>query len=379
MSEILPIWPGSSSFFPGDTPFGIYDNDVLFQSDIEATADWCAKRLGYGLSDVELQDKHFFAAFEEAVNEYGNLVNSYAARDNLLNLLGVSTGSNLNLSQAYIKPTLQGIFDIAKEYGNDIPSGGTLTWFTGSIDLRIGKQVYDIITDSNIETGSFNTDKFTIRKIFHERTPASVRYFENSDYALSEFGWNAYTVQGNNYLMMPLHYDMLRVQAVELNDQMRKSSYSFQITNNRLRLFPIPTEEIKVYFTYTLNDENTFSNQSMLGKITDHSNIPYLNISYKQINSIGKQWIRKYTLAICKEILGYIRGKYASVPIADGEVTLNAADLLTAGKEEKDALTTELKEMLDTMSRQSQLERKSTEAENLNNQLKWTPLKIYIR
>ena len=164
----------------------------------------------------------------------------------------MSTGSNINLSQAYISPTLQGIFDIAREYGNDIPSGGTLTWFTGSIDLRIGKQVYDIVTDSIIETGSFTSDKFTIRKIFHERTPAITRYLENSDYGLNEFGWNAYNMPGD-YLLMPLHYDILRVQAVELNDQIRRSSYSFQITNNRLRLFPIPTEEIKLFFHYLIN------------------------------------------------------------------------------------------------------------------------------
>jgi hypothetical protein len=387
MSEQLPIWQGSSSFFPGDTPFGIYDFDQQFQCDIESTADWCAKRLGYGLQDVELQDKHFYAAFEEAINEYGNLVNSYAARDNLINLLGFSTGSNVNLSQAYVSPTLQGIFQLAREYGNEIGSGGTLTWYTGSFTTEAGRQVYDLITESTIEEGNFSTDKFSIRKIFHIRTPAMARYLDPTmgvNYSMDQFGWGAYTVPGS-YLMMPLNYDILRIQAIEFNDEVRKSAYSFQLTNNRLRIFPIPTEPVHIHFHYTLNNQNAFvgsnglQNTSTLGKISDHSNIPYYNITYKQINSMGKQWIRKYTLAICKEILGYIRGKYSALPIADGEVTLNATDLLTAGKEEKDALVTELKEMLDTMSRQSQLERKSAEAENLNNQLKWVPLKIYVR
>jgi hypothetical protein len=385
MSIILPIWQGSSSFFPGDTPFGIYDYDSQFQCDIEATAEWIAKRLGYGLSDVELQDKHFFAAFEEAVNEYGNLVNSYSARDNLINLLGMSTGSNVNLSQAYIPSTLQGIFDLAREYGNDIPSGGTLTWYTGSIMLSTGKQVYDFTTDAEVEFGSFTTDKFIIRKIFHNRTPAANRYLDPSlgggYYAAEQFGFDGLNLPGS-YLLMPLHYDVLRMQAIEFTDEIRRSAYSFQLTNNRLRIFPPPSEQVKLFFHYTISSENSFLDQNSSGtngKISDHSNIPYYNITYKQINSIGKQWIRKYALAICKEILGYIRGKYASVPIADGEVTLNATDLLTAGKEEKDALTTELKELLDTMSKQAQLERKSAEAENLNNQLKWSPMKIYIR
>lgn len=387
MSNILPIWPGSSSFSAGNTPFGIYDADPRFQIDIDDTADWCARRLGYGLSDVELQDKHFYAAFEEAINEYGNLVNTSAARDNLMNLLGATTGSNVNLSQTFVPPTNQGVFELSKDYGNVIGSGGTLTWYTGSIDLIPGQQIYDFVTDSQIETGSFATDKFTIRKLFHQRTPAMARYLDptlGTYYAMDQFGWSAFTLPGN-YLLMPLHYDMLRVQAIEFNDEIRKSAYSFQITNNRLRVFPIPTELVPVHFHYTLDSQNTLIqsngqvNPNALGKIADHSNIPYLTITYNQINAIGKQWIRKYTLAICKEILGYIRGKYSSVPIADGEVTLNAADLLTAGKEEKDGLVTELKETLDSMSRQAQLERKSAEAENLNNQLKWYPTKIYVR
>jgi hypothetical protein len=377
---ILPIWPGSSSFFPGDTPYGFYDYDQTFQCDIDATADWCAKRLGYGLSDVELQDTHFYAAFEEAVNEYGNLINTYAARDYILNLMGVSTGSNVNLSQTYISPTLQNIFEMAREYGNEIPSGGTLTWYSGSITITPGKQIYDL-KSASIETGSFNTDKFTIRKIFHDRTPASTRYLDpnfGSDYVLDQFGFGGYTIAGS-YLLMPLSYDIQRMQAIEFNDEIRKSSFSFQLTNNRLRIFPIPTDTFKMWFLYTLNDETY--NQNVNGakdKISGHSDIPYSNVTYSRINAIGKQWIRKYCLAICKEILGYIRGKYASVPIADGEVTLNGADLLSAGKEERDALTADLKETLDQMSRQSQLERKAAEAENLNNQLKWTPMKIYI-
>lgn len=379
MSDIyLPIWPGSSSFFPGDTPYGFYDNDSAFQTDIEATAEWCARRLGYGLSDVELQDKHFFAAFEEAVSEYGRLVNTYAARDNMMGLVGNSTGSNINLSQTYIPPNFSQIFEISKEYGNHIGIGGTQTWFTGSLQMAANQQVYDLRT-ATLETGSFVNDKFTIRRILHERTPASLRYMSETwgnESAASAFGWG---FMGQSYMMLPLNYDVYAIQAVEFNDEVRKSEYSFQLTNNRIRIFPIPTEQFTLYFQYTLDNLNSSLNGSGSNKdkISDISNVPYSNLTYNKINGIGRQWIRKYALALCKETLGYIRGKYSAVPIADGEVTLNAQDLLTAGKEEKDALIEDLKEVLDQMSKQSQLERKAAEAQSLNDQLGWFPNKFY--
>ena len=112
--------------------------------------------------------------------------------------------------------------------------------------------------------------------------------------------------------------------------------------------------------------------------ISDYSNVPYDNMEYKFINDVGKQWIRKYTLALAKEMLGYIRGKYSSLPIPNAEITLNGSDLISAAQTEKEGLITELKEILDTMSRQAQLERKQAEADALQQQMNKIPLKIYI-
>lgn len=387
----IPIWPGSSSFFPGDTPFGFYDDDTQFQLEVDSAALWASQRLGYPLSQIELQDKNFYACFEEAINEYGNQINSYAARDNLLNLLGYSTGSNINLSQKLVQPNLRGIIRLSKAYGSEVRAGGNLTYYSGSLSLVPHKQIYDFKSDATIENGDFNTDQFTIRKIYHEGQPALTKFIDPSMGTglgtvemLNQFGWGGMTVPGN-YLLQPVWADLLRIQAIEFNDQIRKSAYSFQLTNNRIRVFPIPDNNIKLWFTYTLDNENTPINSDgtldddVIGKISDYSNIPYQTITYKYINGPGKQWIRKYFLALCKETLGWIRGKYASMPIPDGEVTLNGPELLEAGKAEKEALITELKELLDQMSRQSQLERKASEAESLNNQLKWVPLKFYVR
>jgi len=385
----IEIWPGSGSFYPLTfTPFGFYDNDPEFQCDAEAVAKWAALRLGYPITDVELQEINFYAAFEEGINEYGAWVNTYAARDNLINLQGFPTGS-VNLSQKYIPQTLKGIFKLAKAYGSEVGSGGTLTYYTGSIILQPGKQVYNFITDANIEKGSFATDQFTIRKIFHESPPALTRFLDPSlgtglgtQQIMEQFGWGGYVVPGN-YLMMPLHYDLLRIQAIEFNDQIRKSGYSFQLTGNRLRIFPIPNDDLKLFFNYTLDSEGSAIDLTQVdgitGKISDISNIPYQTMTYRYINEIGKQWIRKYTLAICKEMLGYIRGKYSSMPIPDGEITLNAADLISAAQSEKEALVSELKETLDSMSVQSQLEKKTAMAQSLADQLKFVPMKIYVR
>lgn len=382
----IDIWAGSSSFFPLTfTPFGFYDNDYEFQCDAESTAKWAGLRLGYPITDVELNEINFYAAFEEAVNEYGAQVNFFQARDNLINLQGFPTGSN-NLSGRYISQTLQGIFKLAKAYGSEVGAGGTLTYYTGSIDVTANKQVYNLL-DASIETGSFSTDKFTIRKIFHDISPASVRYGDPTvgtfgDSLSAEFGWNNYSFPGS-YVLMPIYYDALRMQQIEFNDQIRKSGYSFQLTSNRLRIFPIPSSNFKMWFNYTLDSEATnfdLNNSEVgVGQISDISNIPYQNITYKFINEMGRQWIRRYMLAICKEMLGYIRSKYSSMPIPDGEVTLNGSDLLSAAASEKEALMTELKDILDSTSMQAQLERKAAVAESLNKQLAFVPLKIYIR
>ena len=381
----IEIWPGSGSFFPMTfTPFGFYDNDPEFQCDAEAVAKWAALRLGYPITDVELQQINFYAAFEEAINEYGAQVNTFNARDNLSSLQGFSTGS-ANLSQKYVPSTLRGMIRLAKAYGSEVAAGGTLTYYTGSIPMTVGKQTYDFITDAVVENGSFSTDQFTIRKIYHESPPSLTRFFDPSlgtglgtQQIMQQFGWSGYSVPGS-YLVMPLYFDVLRIQAIEFNDQIRKSGYAFNLTNTRLKIYPSPLVDMNLYFTYTLDAQGSAMDggSDSIGKITDISNIPYQTMTYRYINEIGKQWIRKYALAICKEMLGYVRSKYSSLPIPDGEITMNGAELVTAGGSEREALITELKDTLDSMSSQAQLERKAAAAAALNSQLKFIPLKFY--
>lgn len=381
MPQTIPIYPGSASFFPGDTPYGYYDEDPVFQSDVEEFTTFAARKLGYPIMDVELQDVNFFAAYEEAVNEYGSQVATYAARDNILKLMGIDTGS-LNLSTQYIAPSMRGIFKLAKEYGSEVGSGGTLTWYTGSISVVNGKQVYNLLTDASIETGSFSTDDFVIRRVYHEVSPSLTNYAGalGSGLELSnEFGFGQ-TAMASDYLSMPLYENVLRAQAVELNDQIRRSAHSFQITNNRIRIFPIPNEDFKVWFSYTLDKEQAdkaLSNEGS-GKVTNYSNVPYGLLAYGYINQMGKQWIRKYAVAVCKEMLGYVRGKYQTIVVPGESTGLNSSDLLAAAEREMAALSEELRSILDQMSRQSQLERAQGESDMLSQHLQKVPLKIYV-
>jgi hypothetical protein len=386
MAKNIPIWAGSSSFFPGDTPFGLYDNDTSFQKDTEKIADWCAKRLGYPLTDIELQPVNFFACFEEAVSEYGAQVNTYNIRDNMLNLYGSATGSNL--SGQKVSPNFGGLIELAEEYGTEAGSGGNVTYYTGSLTVTSSQQVYDL-TDSSVvslESGTPGTDPIEIKRIFHEAPPAIVKYFDpfvgtglGSQQMLETFGWGNYS-PGVSFMMMPIYADMLRLQAIEFNDQIRKSAYTFSLVNNRLKLFPIPngSNYTKVYFQYILKSDRSNALKGATGRVSDFSNVPYENVTYKNINAVGKQWVRRYTVALAKEMLGYIRGKYAAIPIPNADVTLNASDLISAAGTEKEGLITELKEILDTMSRQAQLERKQAEADAMQQQMNKIPLKIYI-
>lgn len=381
----ISIWPGSSSFFPGDTPFGFYDNDRQFQYDADLVADWCARRLGYPIVDVELRDVQFFAAFEEAITEYGSQVNTYVSKDNMLYLLGVNTGS-INLAGQYVSPSANPLVNLSKDYGTMVGVRGNITYYTGSIELQVNKQIYDFKTDATVrlESGSFGTDTFTIRRIHHYAPPAMVRYLDpyvgtgmGSQNLLEGFGWSSYS-PAVSFTLYPTNYDLLKVQAIEMSDQIRKSHYSFELINNRLKIFPIPTRRRKLYFEYTLDKDVKAILKDGTGNISDHSNIPYGNMVYSRINQIGRQWIRRYALALSKEMLGYVRGKYDSMPVPDGEVALNGDSLLTAAEAEKSSLIEELKETLDQFSRQNLLERKNAESIAISEQLSKIPLGYYV-
>ncbi len=386
MAVNIPIWPGSGSFASGSsTPFGYFDSDTRFQSDAPKVAEWCAKRLGYPIVDVELQDINFFTCFEEAANEYSSQVNQYRAKENMLSLQGSSL--DLNLTDTEIATNLGGVVNLAKDYGTEAGSGGRVTVYTGSFEMVGGQQIYDLGNNNvvNLESGSVS-DGITLRKVFHTSPPAIIRYFDpfvgtglGSQQMMETFGWGAYS-PGVSFMMQPMFDDLLRLQAIEFNDYIRKSSFGFHIDGQRVKLFPVPTAGdtgANVYFEYTLESE-TKSPIANSNVVSDLSNAPFGRLTYTNINSAGKQWIARYALALAKEMLGAIRAKFSSIPIPGADVTLDGADLRNEASAEKETLLTELKEMLESTSRRALMEARKEESEYLEETLNRVPRPIFI-
>lgn len=376
----ISIWNGSSTFTTGSTPFGFYDTDTTFQTDADKVAHFCATRLGYPLMDVELQSGSFYACFEEAVTTYGNEVFQYKIRENYLSLEGGETGSSVN--NKVIDATLNRTIQISKNYGTEAGVGGNVTRYSGSLPLTSSVQEYDL---DEWATNEGITGGIEIRRVFFEAPPAILRYFD--PYAgtgtgiqslMDAFDFGSFS-PGVNFLLMPASYDALKVQAIEFNDQIRRSGYSFQIVNNRLKVFPVPSEASEIWFEYyKLEDKRGAVTDDNTGLVTNVGEVPYSNPSYNQLNSVAKQWIYRYTLALSRELLAYVRGKYTSVPVPGSEATLNQADLLADARSEKESLLSNLREMLDQTSRQSQLERKSNESRFLKDTLSDIPMTVYI-
>ena len=376
----IAIWGGSSTFTPGSTPFGFYDTDTEFQTDADKVAKFVTNRLGYPLMDVELDSGSLYTCFEEAITTYGNEVFKYKITENYMNFEGGLTGSRVN--NRIVEPTMNKQVQIAKNYGTEAGVGGNIRKFTGSLALTASQQVYDLdewAVDQGI-TGSIE-----IRKVFYEAPPAIQRYFD--PYAgtgtgiqslMSAFDFGSMS-PGINFMMMPISYDVALLQGIEFNDQIRKSSYSFQIVANELRIFPVPAADATLFFEfYKEDDKSKLSFDDSLNKITNVAEVPYENPTYSFINSVGRQWIFNYTLALAKEMLAYIRGKYGTVPIPGSEATLNQADLLSDARTEKEGLMASLREMLEATSRGKQLEGSAKEAEDLQNTLKSVPMTIHV-
>ena len=378
-------WPGSASFFPGDTPFGIYDTDTTFVADAENTAEWCAKRLGYPTVDIEMNAIQFFACFEESVSEYSSQVNRFNIKDNLLSMQGISTASSL--THRHVESTgLNSMIRLSKQYGTEAGSGGEVTWFTGSVAVNSGSQVYDL-TDSTVtsyESGTPGTDSIEVKRVFFQQSPAITRFFDpylGSGYGtiqqLSEFGFQNYS-PAVNYLMMPIYDDLLRIEAIEMNDMVRRSAYSFELINNKLRIFPQPQATGSIIFQYI---KITDRNNKVFGSTihtSDFSDINYDCMTYKHINSPGRQWIRKYTLALAKELLGEIRSKYGSLPTPGGDVSLDGDTLRTEASAEKENLIAQLREDLEQASKRNLMERQKEIAEFQQESINKVPLNIYI-
>ena len=380
-----PIWPGSASFnSSGSTPWQLYDAEAGFASASVQFSEWCAKRLGYPIVSVELQAAQFFACYEEATAEYAAQVNQFNIKDNLLVAQGQPTGSDF--THRNLKPSMARTIELSEQYGTEVGVGGDVQWKKGKVTIHSGSQTYDL--NALFSEISESGKGIEIKRVYHEASPAIQRYFDpyattgyGSINLVEGFGFGSYS-PAVSFTLMPLFEDLLRVQAIELNDSIRKSAYSFTLQNNKIRLFPDPESNSTLYFDYVkASDRDNPLITEYSGSadvVSDFSNVPYDNMEYQFINDVGKQWIRKYGLALTKELLGTIRGKYGTIPIPNSDTTLDGDTLRAEAASEKEALVSQLREMLEQMSRKALLEADKDEAEFLQEKLSKVPYPIYI-
>ena len=382
-----PIWPGSGSAVTtgsNSTPFALYDSDSDFQSEAPKFAKWCAQRLGYPIMAVELQDTQFYACFEESISEYSAQVNQFNIKDNLLSLQGQPTSSNFTHKR--LSRTMGETIKLSKQYGTEAGVGGDVDIKKGSISVASGSQEYDL--NALFAEVSESGKAIEVKRVYYEATPAMQRFFDpyaTTGYGtinmIEGFGFGDYS-PAVSFTLMPLFEDLLRVQAIELNDSIRKSAYSFTLTNNKLRIFPNPEEDRTVYFDYVVTSDRDDPLQTEYSGsadvVSDFSNAQYDNMQYRKINDVGKQWIRKYGLALSKQLLGIIRSKYGSIPIPNSDTTLDGDTLRSEAATEKEVLVTQLREMLEQTSRKALLEADKDESDFLQEKLQKVPYPIYI-
>ena len=273
---------------------------------------------------------------------------------------------------------------IAEDYASEAGVGGNYNVISGALDMTAGVQDYDLNVWAEASASLTPGDRIEIRRIFYEEPPAIVRYFD--PYAgtgtgiqslLETFGFGQFS-PGINFLLMPINFDVQRIQAIEFNDQIRKAAYSFNLVNNKLKIFPIPTIDKTLYFEYVkISEKFNAVKDNRNNIVTDVMNTPFRNPVYSRINAVGRSWVLKYTLALCREIEAHIRIQFANLNI-QGVGPLQGSELITDARTEKENLINELKEMLNETSRRGQLERKQQEAQFHRDTLQQIPLPIYI-
>jgi hypothetical protein len=436
-------WDGVATSPVGKTPFGFFDGDDQFIAFAPKAADWAAKRLGYPVVDIEMIDLQFYACFEEAISEYSSQINQFSIKQNMYSLRGTSTSVNLTTSVLQTQP-LPFYLKLSEAYGAEVGAGGNVDWRKASLEVKEGVQTYDLQGLFNQhyidpKTGEKKLERIEVKRIFHNPPPSINKIYDplaNSGMAhsnlLNEFGWSGMSPVATQFLLRPINEDMMRLQAIEFNEQIRRSSYGFEIINNKLTVFPIPTKNFTLWFDYifkrerdiaavqgyvdadefntipksTTNiseetTENVVIDETQIGlddgtnddisdvypqrppdlapdSVTDTSNVPYQFHNFASINDVGKRWIMKYYLSLCKELLGSIRSKYQSIPIPGGETSLDGDALRSEATAEKEQLVTELREDLEVTSRSTTSEQLNQVADNLQENLRKVPNFLYI-
>jgi len=390
MPKLDYAYEDPSTFVSGQTPYGTYDSDSTFQTDIVSVTKWVAKRLGYPVLQLEIPSGSIYACFEESISEYSSHINNYNIKNWMWEQYGEKTRISGSLSTGSLNPvtpTNGPSVQLSEKYGQISNLGGNVDLKKGHITLTGSKQDYDLqalwanVSESN--------RRIEVQRVFNHMPSSITRFYDpyagsfDQRQLLDAFGFGNVS-PAISFVLKPISYDLARANAIETSDLVRKSAYSFEIHNNNLRIFPNPLDSDtgeKIWFEYYVKDELKNTNHissSMQGGVSDPSNVPYKFITYNSINQPGRQWIRKFTAALSKELLGIIRSKYSTLPIPDAEVSLDGEGLKAEGREEKVQLLEELKEFLESVSLTEKLKAEAEEANAQQEVLAKAPLPLYI-
>jgi len=379
-------------------PFTTYISDDYFLSGAAEQVSYVYKRLGGDVLDIELTNQNVFAAYQEACLEYSYLVNIHQAKNALPSLLGNSTGSfdnagnllsgsvsgsNVALKFPRFFPQLPR--NVAKGFGASTSVGGDITTYSASVNLTSSVQDYDLQEAVDSQYPELNGKRAVITKIYYITPRAMWRFFAyyggmNVIGNMSTYGM--YT-DDSTFEVIPTWQNKLQAMMYEDSIYTRTSHHSYEIVNNKLRLYPVPavTDVHKVFFKFYVVPDG-WDEGDTPGEISGINNLntlPFENIPYQNINSIGKQWIRRYALALSKEMLGQIRGKFSgAIPAPGVTITLNSSALLAEADKEKTSLRDELIKVLDELTYSKIAETQAAMVKNTADTMKMVPLPIYV-
>jgi len=394
---ILPV-TGNTLKVAAATPLGVYDSSTEFLSGAAAQVAFTYKRLGGDVLDIELTEENVYANFEDAVLEYSYLINIHQSKNILGSALGGTTGSfdhtgeittgPANAQLKYPKLNFEIAFKIGDKFATEAGIGGTQPIYSASFDSVSKQQDYDLqqILEDDTKYGSIVGNKrVKIRNVFYVSPRQMWRFYGyygglNVTGDMHTYGQYA---DDSSFQVIPAWQN--KIQAISYEDHLytRTSHYSYEVIDNKLRLYPTPdtVSPEKFWFRFTVDSTDIWEDADDNGQdgINNMNTLPFENIPYENINSIGHQWIRRFALALSKETLGQIRGKFGgNVPIPGESITLNASDLLGQAKAEQDALRDELKTILDELTYNKLLATDKEMIDSAKAIVTETPLKIFV-
>lgn len=377
------------------TPFGFFDSDAVFQTEADAMITFVKRKLGDDVLSVELTRKEIWACFEEACCEYSRLIHETKITSEMTNVLGLPKDS-ADFTNKYSQSSLEFLIRKAEPYANESFVGGSYNATLGYLDLENNRQDYDLYGELKIASGSnagsnvFDSiptgskGKMKIVEIFHFEPLAAQTFLLNAsnitNFLATNFNYESY-VNSTVFYVLPIFEDVLRRSMLESAFRVRRSNYSYEVLGTKLRIYPIPVTDLQVGRLYVKvmppkDPYNPAYTDDALNGISGPNTFPLGNIPFTSINQPGRQWIRQYTLALCKELLGLIRSKFQSIPIPNADLQLNGEALVTQGREDKEKLITQMKEFLANLTHQKLLEADALAAENLQKQLKYIPMPL---